>query len=175
MGAIDALERESEQAVRGEAFALLQRAGDAGANDAGTKALSRALEGDDLAAIAKRVDEVAAQPFAKASGSLKLYIAVVAVTALAVAAIVAFKLFAGGPETYTVRLRDGAPSDASVALVQGGTIVAEQPYDPTGNRFQIPAGDYEIFVNRRVTGRRLTVPGDTKIVADVPAPPAGGS
>ncbi|MBI1950079.1 MAG: hypothetical protein HYS34_01795 [Acidobacteria bacterium] len=187
---LDLLRHGVEHAIRLEAARSL-RSGERRARKAGAGAAARrpeamrnlarcvgeisaAMQKDDLATLRDRTGEVRSALRAVAPLSRPWVRIALAVAASAV--------LAGGlaywsgrrdlPQAYTLKL-DGRPQQpVSVWLVRDGRIVEKAEYakEAEGVTFDLRPGRFEVFVDRRYTGRVIRVPGDRE-VSGIPCPP----
>ena len=140
--------------------------------------LAGALAGDDLAAIRDRSDALGtllqrASPWQRPA---------VRGAAAGAAALLIVGLVAGASlfrnRAQTVRLELPPGSWETVWMVRDGHLVEERRGGGTAApEFRLAPGTYEIYLDRKYTGRRFTVPGETvvKDVVPTPSPASAGS
>lgn len=188
---LDLLRNGVEQAIRLEA-AKSQRSGERRVRKAGEGAAARrpeamrnlargveeisaAMQKDDLATLRDRTGEVRSALRAVAPLSrpwVRVALAVAAAAALA-GGLAYWSGRRNLPQAYTLKL-DGRPRQpVSVWLVRDGRIVEKAEYAEEEEEvtFDLRPGRYEVFVDRRYTGRVIRVPGDRE-VSGIPCPPA---
>jgi hypothetical protein len=136
--------------------------------------LSAAMQKDDLATLRGCAGEVCSALRTVAPLSRPWFrVTLAAMVAAALAGGLAY--WSGQrnrPQAYTLKL-DGRPQQpVSVWLVRDGRIVERTEYAEEEERvtFNLRPGRYEVFVDRRYTGRVIQVPGDRE-VSGIPCPP----
>ena len=136
--------------------------------------LSAAMQKDDLATLRGCAGEVCSALRTVAPLSRPWFrVALAVMMAAALAGGLAY--WSGQrnrPQAYTLKL-DGRPQQpVSVWLVRDGRIVERTEYAEEEERvtFNLRPGRYEVFVDRRYTGRVIRVPGDRE-VSGIPCPP----
>jgi hypothetical protein len=134
-------------------------------------ALAAALAGDDLAALRDQADCVRSllwrarpwqRPAVRRAGA--------GAAAVLVAGLIAgWSLFQSRPHTIRLKLPPG--SWETVWVVRDGHLVEERARggENTGPEFRLAPGLYEIYVDRKYTGRRFSVPGEA-VVKDIVPP-----
>ena len=169
---VDDLERRAGTHVRHEALTTLDLARRGNDESKPVQALRQAVDQDDLAAMRKFDQALTDAPFRRAAQGRPWLIpaASAAAVLLGIAAIWFAKTSLTGPPRYVVRLDPNGADGATITLVRDGKIFAEQDYRSGGNRFRLPAGHYEIYVNQTLTGHSIDVPDDPKNVDGVPVP-----
>lgn len=159
------------------------------------KAARRPALGERVAALTGQVEElsgmllkgelpplreqtVAVRAALRKNAPLSRIEARIGIAALLVIALLAGSFYARSqwnrPQTYMFEL-DSEPSEAvEIWLVRNGEIVDQRTYsagDPA-LAFRLEEGHYEVFVNKRYTGRVVQVPDDPREVTGIPILPA---
>lgn len=98
-------------------------------------------------------------PWSRPGRRLALLFVLVAVVA---GAGVALRFRPAPSYNLTLRIEPPPAGAVNVLLVQDGAVVREGPFDPAVGRaeFTLPVGRYEIYVDDRYTGLRVTLPED---------------
>ncbi len=139
----------------------------------GMEALAGALEKSDLPALRQRAIELRAALRGAAVSRIwvEMVLAVVAVAALA-GIYPALQYMRGRQQTCLLKLASPPPRPARIWLVSNGRIVRDEAYGTgdDGIRLSLPPGRYEVFVNKRYTGRAVRIPGEREVTG-VPLPP----
>jgi hypothetical protein len=133
----------------------------------GVETLSEALAGDDLGLMGESARELRSALRAIAPLTRPEIGAGLAVLgALLVASGgYAWHLWSQRPQWVQLELTAQPQNPALIWLVSGGKIVKQEQYTGAGGGLsvELAPGRYEIYVNRRYTGRVLQVPGETRI------------
>lgn len=139
----------------------------------GVADLAAAQEGDDLALMRERAAEVRSALMAVAPLARPLLrgFMVAACALLALGGLYFWKMRGEWPRTCRLELTAPPSGAVHVSLVRDGRIVEERPYsaEDGGVSFELAPGRYEVYVNRRFTGRVFNVPGETEIEG-IPVP-----